>query len=43
MLPAGSTQHHLLSFLAKKIKPESDQDSRSNYQLTGNKGDRLTC
>lgn len=43
MLPAGSTQHHLWSFLAKKIKLESDQDSRSDYQLTGNKEDRVTC
>lgn len=26
-----------------KIEPKSDLDCRSNYQLNGNRGDRVTC
>ena len=36
VLPDGRTHCHLWSSLLKKIKPESDQISRSPYKFTGN-------
>lgn len=39
----GSTKHLPRSLQAKKIELESSEGFRSNYQSTGNMGDRRTC
>lgn len=48
VLSGGHIQYHLWGIPATppppaKIKPEFDQAYRSNYQLNGRRGKRVTC